>query len=614
MQAASLLMTAALFTGGALQGQIAVPKYSGPVEAPRPQQQTLPTPPAVTLDATVVEYPIVRVNDQIVDNSDYLRAEQLLTDEAQETGMSAADLEQRRKDLLRDLIDQQLMLSRGKELEIKPETEVIRQLDEIRKKYHFDSMEALEKAVRESGQSYEDFKAKITNDTITGQVVREEVSQKLAQPLEKQEQAYYDEHKQEFQQPEQVRLSEILIPTPDDATDAQVAQAQAKADQVEAQLKSGAKFEDLVKQNSGGPNADSGGDLGEFKRGQLGSKVLEDPTFALDAGGVAAPIRTRQGFVILKVTEHTQAGIPPFSAVKEQIEQAMYEQAMQPALRTYLTGLREKAYIDIAPGFTDTGASPNETKPVFASATEPTVKKKVAQKARLDQARAASALAKASANAAKANRTAPASPTAKTVNVATGKRPKKIKREKIRYGQMPRNSLPAAPEETLASGDDQGPGPAASLPAAGEAIAPIDQSDTVADNAPNPLEAVAPERKKTRYADRQVEVSKTKAATKVVKAKAKTEMVAPPMTAEEKATQQTQSAALGLSGDTASKKKKKKVKGAPKERIQEAPPAPPAPKPEATPIPPKSVRDNGEPVVAPPPSNLPPAATPATPQ
>jgi peptidyl-prolyl cis-trans isomerase SurA len=82
-------------------------------------------------------------------------------------------------------------------------------------------------------------------------------------------------------------------------------------------------------------------------------------------------------------------------------------------------------------------------------------------------------------------------------------------------------------------------------------------------------------------------------------------------TAEEKALEQAQSAPLGLNGDTATKKKPKKVKGAPKERIQEAPPTPPAPKPDMTPIPPKSVRDNGEPAAAPPPSNLPPVAAPA---
>ena len=64
---------------------------------------------------------------------------------------------------------------------------------------------------------------------ITQQVVRDEVGRRL-QMTQAQEQAYYDAHKQDFEQPEQVRLSEILIPTPADATDAQVAQAQAKAE------------------------------------------------------------------------------------------------------------------------------------------------------------------------------------------------------------------------------------------------------------------------------------------------------------------------------------------------------------------------------------------------
>jgi peptidyl-prolyl cis-trans isomerase SurA len=42
---------------------------------------------------------------------------------------------------------------------------------------------------------------------------------------------------------------------------------------------------------------------------------------------------------------------------------------MQPALRDYLTKLREEAYIDIKPGYLDTGASPNETQPIYTTAT-----------------------------------------------------------------------------------------------------------------------------------------------------------------------------------------------------------------------------------------------------
>jgi len=127
----------------------------------------------------VVEYPIVRVNDQIIDRGDYERAEQQLIEEAQHDNATPAELEQRKKDLLRDLIDKQLLLSRGKELDINVDSELIRLLDDTRKQYHFDSMEALEKAVRESGISYEDFKAAKRNDIIINEVERDEVGRNL---------------------------------------------------------------------------------------------------------------------------------------------------------------------------------------------------------------------------------------------------------------------------------------------------------------------------------------------------------------------------------------------------------------------------------------------------
>ena len=450
-----IFLLAAVAFGGAASGQIAVPKYQSPFGAPS-TPATLPAPTPVTNSgATVVEYPVARINDQIIDNSDYERADREMVEEARSGNVNPAELEQARKDLLRELIDQQLLLSRAKELDINVDTDVIRELDEIRKQHKFDTMEDLEKAVRDSGVSLEDYKAHLKNEIIMQRVERDEVGRKLTLTA-KDEQAYYELHKQDYALPEQVRLSEILIATADDATDAQVAQAKAKADQVVEKLKAGAKFEDLTKQYSGGPNPELGGDLGVFPRGALGSKALEDPTFALQAGQWTAPIRTRQGFVVLEVTEHTQAGIPPLSAVEDRVEREIYDQAEKPARRTYLTGLREKAFISVAPGFVDTGASPGENKTLFADATPPPVKKKkVVQKERLERNRAAvAAPARAavpvkpvvastpSATADAAPHPGPAS--ARVVKASATKKPKKPRREKIRYGQAPQKSLPVA--------------------------------------------------------------------------------------------------------------------------------------------------------------------------
>ena len=563
------------------------PRYQSPMAVPA-QPVTLPTPTPITPNGTVVEDIIVRVNDRIITRSDLERSEQQLAQEEQQSNASPAEIADRQKNLLRDMIDQQLLLSRGKDLGINADTEVIRRLDEIRKQNHMDTMEDLQKAAEAQGVSFEDFKANIRNGIITQQVVRDEVGSRL-QMSPTQERAYYEAHKQEFAQPEQVRLSEILIVTPADANDAAVAQAKTRADEVAAKIKAGEKFEDLAKQYSGDPTAAQGGDLGTYKRGAL-AKVLEDQTFDLPVGGVTAPIRTRQGFVILKVTDHQKAGIPSLKEVEPQVQEAMYMEQMQPALRAYLTKLRGDAYIEIKDGYVDTGSSAKEARSDFSytAYTPPVVKKKkVQEKTRFDRG------GRFSANRTVAKPVAATTtPGAAVVASANGKKPKKvrIKKEKIRFGQAPRNALPAGPLET-STGSDQGagaasaavtPGGMTSDAAPGTAIAPIaSASDTDADY--NPLTPRPTVHKKTRYSDRAKTEKAVKAKARAMKAQEKAAETPAPETAQEKTAQQVQAAPLGLNGDTVKKPKKKRVKGAKKERLQQKAPAPPPPPPVETP-------------------------------
>jgi peptidyl-prolyl cis-trans isomerase SurA len=523
------------------------------------------------------------------------RAQQALAEENRQANASPTEVAERQKNLLRDMIDKQLLLSRGKELGINADAEVVRRLDEIRKQNKLETMEDLEKAARQSGVSFEDFKAQIRDSVVTQMVVRDEVGRRL-QMTQGQEQAYYDAHKQDFMQPEQIKLSEILIPTAENADDAAISQAKAKADGVVDKLKAGGSFEDLAKVNSGGPTAAQGGDLGMYKRGAL-AKVLEDQTFDLKAGQWTAPIRTRQGFVILKVTDHQVAGVAPMKDVEQQIQEAMYTEAMQPALRAYLTKLREDAYINIRDGYVDSGASGKETKFGFAAYTPPVVKKKkvVQEKKRFDRGTKFSTVAKGStkpATTVPAAGVATSNASTTTAAKAVPTKPAKVKREKVRFGQAPRNSLPAGPEET-SSGTDVGAGATSAAvttggtvrPAApGTAIAPLDSTSASSDTGPNPLDAQAAPTGKTRYSARAKQVAANKKVTKAKKAKEKVAAGPVAATPEEKANEQIQAAPLGLNGDTVKKKKKKKKdKNAPKERLQNKAPTPPAPKPAETP-------------------------------
>ncbi len=349
---------------------------------------------------TVVEEIIARVNNSVITRSDLQRAHEQLVTELREKGQGEQDLTKREKDLLRDLIDQQLLIQKAADLGITGDTDLIKRLDEIRKSMNLDSLEDLEKAAQQQGVSYEDFKQNLKNSILTQAVIGREVGSKMHITQEEMRQ-FYEEHKKELERPEQVRLSEILISTEKPATEKQgeekkegeqsqpaepdpavLAAAEKKAQDALAEIKKGAKFEDVARKSSQGPTAAQGGDLGYFRRGML-AKELETRTFdQMKAGEVSDVIRTKQGFIVLKVTEHTQAGIPPFKEVEGQVQEAIYMRRLQPALREYLTKLREDAFIDIKPGYVDTGASPNQTKPIIAEAStaepgkEPAKKKK----------------------------------------------------------------------------------------------------------------------------------------------------------------------------------------------------------------------------------------------
>jgi peptidyl-prolyl cis-trans isomerase SurA len=543
---------------------------------------TTEPPPA---QGKVVEDIAVRVNDQIITSSDYDRAEEQLEAEAGRQAVPAHELEQKKADLLRDLIDQQLLLSKGKELGITGETELIKRLDEIRKQNHLESMEDLEKAYASQAQggTFEDFKATIRNSIITQQVVRDEVGRRISMsPTEVQQ--YFKEHESEFAQPESVTLNEILIPTPaksatEGADEAQVAAAQAQADAIETKLAGGAKFEDLAKPEPTDPNAPKSVALGEFHRDQL-AKEISDKAFALNAGQHTQPIRTKQGFIILQATQHNLGGDASFKQVEPQVEEAIFLERMQPKLREYLTKLREEAAIDIYHG-TDTGASGNEMHLTYSAYTPPPPKKKkkfarsrfrgkapastpvqTAQSAPATPAAGAAPAGAAAAGGAAAP-VAPGTPaaTAAAAAPASSAKPatsqqasnsveKPGKKEKIRFGQAPRESLPTSQVATATAPDG---GPSVTTPETRYVNPDGTVSGTVSD---------APE-KKTRLSSRPI-VHKAKTS------KSKSGDTTDQPTADDLASQKVQNAPLDLSDPNA---KKPKPTG-PKSRLSDKPKEP----------------------------------------
>jgi peptidyl-prolyl cis-trans isomerase SurA len=613
----------------------ALPSLAQATNTQTANAQTPPNPAALApVNGKVVEDIVARVNDQIITQSDYDRSAEQLEAESKQQAIPPRELEQKQADLLRDLIDQQLLLSKGKELGVTGETELIKRLDEIRKQNHLDSLEDLEKAAQQQGVSYEDFKANIRNGIITQQVVRDEVGRHISMsPADVQ--SYFKQHESEFAQPESVTLNEILIPTPvaaatGGADAAQVAAAQAQAEALEAKLTAGAKLDDLAKPAPTDPTAPKSVILGEYRRGML-AKEIEDKAFALNAGQHTQPIRTKQGFIILQVTQHALGGDASFKQVEPQVEEALFLERMQPALRVYLTKLREEAYVELKPGVVDTGASGNEMRLTYSAYTPPPPKKKkkfartrfrgrekptplpattqtaaATTPGATTPAAATPGAATAAPGATTAGGAATAAPGASTATTQQASNSdqnvqKPGKKEKIRFGQAPRESLPSSQVAT-ASAPAAGPdtNPSVTTPET-RYVNPDGTVSGATTSAPEP---------KTRLSSRPT-VKKAK------KNKSDADASNQP-TPEELASQKVQNAPLGLADQTAAQKKAKvkgdKTRYADRPKEPDQTPAPYLGKP-ATGEPPAAAQPSAPSPSQPTPTTGSPSATPpATPQ
>ena len=331
-------------------------------------------------EGKTVEEIIARVNNEIITKSELDKARNAAEEDSRQECANRCTpdqlqiaIEDRQKFALRDLIDQSLLAQRGKDMGVNVETDVVKQLDQIRIANKLPDMDALEKAVTSQGLNWDDFKNNIRNRALTQLVIGREVGSHITIGREDAKK-YYEEHKKEFERPETVALRAIEIKT-EGKTEAQIADLKKKADDVIKQLNDGGDFSELAKRRSDGATAQQGGYLGVYKRGEL-SKELEDQTFTMKKNGITPVIETKQGFLILQVLEHYSEGEQPFEKVEPEIMDRLYSQHMEPAMREYLKTLREQSYVVVKPGYLEMAGGGNSEIQEVNTSPESTKEKK----------------------------------------------------------------------------------------------------------------------------------------------------------------------------------------------------------------------------------------------
>jgi len=307
---------------------------------------------AALASARIVERIIARVNNEIITQHQYDDEQAKLRESlAQQYSGPELDAQVREqgKNLLRDLIDQSLMVQKAKDLDINVETDVVKELDGIRKRNNLGTLEDLETEVEKTGQNYEDFKDQIRRNLLMREVIEREVGSRI-QVSREDSRKFYEAHKEEFKSPGMVRLGQILVSTDKRKPE----EAQKRADDALAELKAGQKFSEVAKKYSDGSSAEQGGDVGMMKEATLAPDIAAVVS-KLDVNEFSNPIQTKYGYIILKVIERFSPGVPKFEEVEQRVDETLYNQKMEPRLRDYLTQLRKDSWIYRAPGYVDTG-------------------------------------------------------------------------------------------------------------------------------------------------------------------------------------------------------------------------------------------------------------------
>jgi peptidyl-prolyl cis-trans isomerase SurA len=288
--------------------------------------------PVGTANASVVVDRVVAVvNDDIITLSDLQRElarEKNVTDE---------------RLLLEAMIDRKLQLAAAKRdgMDVS-DRELSDALADIMKRNNMDQ-KSFEQALAKEGLTYEQYRTELREQMTLSRLFNKHVRSGIAVD-EAEVRTYYEKNLHQFTLPEEVRVRHLVVSMPAGATDEQVEATRQKAEALMARLRNGEDFIKLIRERSDSPSANQDGDLGFLQRG-VALPEIDAATKDLKPGEYAGPVRTADGFQILRV-EEVRTPVRPYEKVKDEITKLLYDQKMDNTYREWLQTLRSDSHIE----------------------------------------------------------------------------------------------------------------------------------------------------------------------------------------------------------------------------------------------------------------------------
>ncbi len=293
----------------------------------------------------VIEEIVAIVNDDIITRSEF-RAEYETSYQTLRAQFQGEEFNRQLKLMRANLMDQiitsKLLLQEAENLEnINIDEQVRLAIESIKKENNINSDEDLKEILRQQGISYEKWSRALRENYIKQAVIFSEVQRDIV--IDEAEIVNYHKlHPEEFTEPPEFKLKAITL-IPGSGSDERI---EAKKQEISSKIAAGEDFGTLASEYSEGPEKETNGDLGSFKKGNL-ARELEEPVENLKQGEVTPWIQFRDGWYLLKLVEKKETRVKPFEEAREDIGRMLLGEKTQAKFEDYLKELKEKSYIKI---------------------------------------------------------------------------------------------------------------------------------------------------------------------------------------------------------------------------------------------------------------------------
>lgn len=191
---------------------------------------------------------------------------------------------------------------------------------------------AFESQLAKAGQTQEQLAEEMRDRLLAEKYVAEQTGRERASAPEVR--AWYEQHRAEFEVPEEVHCQQIAVRTPDEAKSAL------------DQLRAGTPFDQLAQKLSTSPDGRTGGDLGWFPRGTM-PKVFDDTCFSLGTGKISGVVASPYGYHVFKTLGRRAPRARKFDEVKAEASRRATQEKRAQAERLLLRQLRSQAEVKI---------------------------------------------------------------------------------------------------------------------------------------------------------------------------------------------------------------------------------------------------------------------------